>query len=125
MERLGSQIESKFCDKMQGSLDGSATYSSNDLINAVRNNPECKFVEVIHWVFGGADWVGDTTTEDYVTSKINQFVQQNPSPTWPDYAAVSCTSEQCKRSFYIAYAVHATEEEKEVLKNALLDVFIV
>jgi hypothetical protein len=123
MSRLGSEIDNIFCDKFKGKLDPNASYTTDSLIDALRNDADFKFEDFVAWLFGGADWVGNSSQEATVVSKLNEFCQNNPSPRGGDVAVISCTSEQCKTNFWVHYGYGVSEEQQEIYKQALCDLF--
>lgn len=124
MSRTGSSIEEKFCEAMKGKLDLNKTYTSNELIALLRDDPDVTFEFVVYWLFGGADWIGDTAKEEYVTTKLNEFIQAYPNPKGQAMEPVMCTSITCRDTFYFYYAHEETPETQDQYKKSLLDVFV-
>jgi hypothetical protein len=128
MSRLGSSLDAIFCDKMKGKVDPNTEYTTDSLIDLVRDDLDFKFEDFVAWLFGGADWIGDATKEAMVISKINEFITNTPSPLAaktgedPMGAVISCTSDMCKNNFYMHYGF-GTEAQQETYKQALCDLF--
>lgn len=125
MSRLGSSIDDILCNKLKGKLNPSTEYTSASLISFFRNDPDFNFEDLVAWLFGGADWVGDTSQEAMVVSKLNEFCQNNASPKGNEVVVMSCTNDQCKYNFWINYGYQVEEEQQEIYKQALCDLFIV
>lgn len=123
MGRLGSSVDLKMCDKLKGRIDQDKNYSSSDLINFFRHQEDFLFEDLVSWIFGRADWAGDSAKEHEVVGKLNQFIASNPI-NGVDIEVISCSSEQCKKSFWIAYGVNSTAQQREVYKQALCDIII-
>lgn len=125
MGRLGSNIDSFLCDKLKGKLDSGTEYTSAMLISFFRNDPDFKLEDFVAWLFGGADWVGDSSQEDMVVTKLNEFCQANPSPKGGDVVVImSCVSLDCRFNFWKHYGVGVSEAQQEVYKQELCDLFI-
>jgi len=124
MHRIGANIEEKFCDVMKNKLDLNKEYTSNELIEFFRNDPDLTFEFLVYWLMGGADWVGNQEKENYVLQKLNQFIKDHPNPKGDDLHIESITNETCKQKFYHCYAVNETETRINYYKEHLLNAFI-
>jgi hypothetical protein len=124
MSRLGSNLNAIFCDDMKGKLDPSTEYTTATLIPLVRNDSSFKFEDLIAWIFGGSDWIGDSSMESKALTSLNQFITENPSPQGVEVSVMSCNSEECRNKFYSNYCLDLTEEQQESYKQKLCDIIL-
>jgi hypothetical protein len=121
MTRSGQDLIDAACDDLKGKFDPNATYTTNSLIDLMRNDPDFTLIHCVSWFFGVSDWhnSNDQTTINYAYSKLNTFIQNNPSPTGMQMTIDSNTTLEDFLEFYAPM----TETEQEQLKQDILDVF--
>lgn len=121
MNRSGQDLINASCDELKGKFVAGNTYSTNDLIDLMRNDPDFNLIHCVGWLLGGSDWhdSNDQTTIDYVVGKLNTFLQSNPSPTGMELTI--STGREAQQ--FMEYFAPMTEAEQEQLKQDILDVF--
>lgn len=123
MSRLGSSIDSILCEKLKGKLSAGSSYTSDNLIDFFRNDPDFILEDMVAWLFGNADWVGDSTKVDDVTAKLNIFIDGNISPKGEQPQVMSCLSSPCAEKFWYHYGYGVSVEQQEIYKQELCDLF--
>lgn len=122
MSRLGSSLSSIVCDKLKNKFDPDIDYDSQGLIDLMRNDPDFLLEDCVAWFLGGiSNWYlsDDTATIDMVKQKLNQFLQDNPSPTGRSLTIVHCNEYEQ----FLEYYAPMTAQEMEQIKQDILDVF--
>lgn len=122
MARTGDRFKQLVCDKLKNKFSESQTYTSNDLIDLMRNDPDFLLEDCVSWFLAGiSDWYLDnnTATIDMVKTKLNTFLQNNPSPTGKELTITTCL----EYDQFLEYFAPMTASEMNQLKQDLLDVF--
>jgi hypothetical protein len=125
MKRKGSNIDQKLCSKACTQLDPEKEYDSWELIEHYRHQRKVRLEDLLGWLMGEADWVGDKEQEDYVTAKLNEFIQENEAVgEEPNITHIeSCTNPDDKHKMFMAYDRGVSYKQQEKYKQALYDKF--